>query len=110
MRCSRPDGFTGGLGLGFNWQYGQLVYGVETDIQLSGADDTVASTDDAEATAPDRSRSRPAHDRYLPTKSGAEAGENSMRVMMARSPIAAALVMVGAHVPSRAFVVVFDAP
>ena len=40
--ATRPDGFTGGLGLGFNWQYGQLVYGVETDIQLSGADDTVA--------------------------------------------------------------------
>ena len=26
--------------LGYNWQNGQLVYGIETDIQLSGADDT----------------------------------------------------------------------
>ena len=40
----RPESFMGGLQLGYNWQYGQLVYGLETDIQLSGADDTVGST------------------------------------------------------------------
>jgi len=38
---THPDGFSGGVGLGYNWQYGQLVYGFETDIQLSGADDAV---------------------------------------------------------------------
>ena len=37
-----PEGFMGGLGLGYNWQNGQLVYGLETDIQLSGADNTVS--------------------------------------------------------------------
>lgn len=34
-----PSGFMGGLQLGYNWQTGQFVYGVETDLQLSGADD-----------------------------------------------------------------------
>lgn len=42
--ATRPESFTGGVGLGYNWQYGSLVYGIETDIQLSGADDTVGST------------------------------------------------------------------
>jgi len=37
-----PEGFMGGLGLGYNWQNGQLVFGLETDIQLSGADNTVS--------------------------------------------------------------------
>jgi outer membrane immunogenic protein len=41
---NRPNGFNGGAQLGYNWQYGQLVYGLETDIQLSGADDTVGAT------------------------------------------------------------------
>jgi outer membrane immunogenic protein len=34
-----PNGFMGGLGVGYNWQSNQFVYGVETDIQISGADD-----------------------------------------------------------------------
>jgi len=35
-------GFAGGLQGGYNWQYGQFVFGGETDLQLSGADDTFA--------------------------------------------------------------------
>jgi outer membrane immunogenic protein len=35
-----PDGFMGGLQVGYNWQTGQFVYGVETDIQFSNAEDT----------------------------------------------------------------------
>jgi len=35
-----PSGVFGGAQLGYNWQTGRWVYGVETDIQLSGADDT----------------------------------------------------------------------
>ena len=38
-----PSGFIGGLQLGYNWQSGQIVYGLETDIGFSGADDTAAS-------------------------------------------------------------------
>ena len=37
-----PSGFAGGVQGGYNWQNGQFVYGVETDLQLSGADDTFA--------------------------------------------------------------------
>lgn len=35
-----PNGFMGGLQVGYNWQSNQFVYGVETDLQLSGSDDT----------------------------------------------------------------------
>lgn len=38
-----PSGFMGGLQLGYNWQTGQIVYGLETDIGLAGADDTASS-------------------------------------------------------------------
>jgi outer membrane immunogenic protein len=38
-----PSGFMGGLQLGYNWQTGQIVYGLETDIGFSGADDTASS-------------------------------------------------------------------
>jgi outer membrane immunogenic protein len=41
---NHPDGFLGGVQLGYNWQSGQIVYGLETDVQLSGADDTVGTT------------------------------------------------------------------
>ncbi len=34
-----PHGFLGGLQLGYDWQSGQVVFGVETDAQLTGADD-----------------------------------------------------------------------
>jgi outer membrane immunogenic protein len=37
-----PTGLNGGLQAGYNWQSGQFVYGAETDIQVSGADDTFA--------------------------------------------------------------------
>ena len=37
-----PSGLTGGGQLGYNWQNGQFVFGAETDLQFSGADDTFA--------------------------------------------------------------------
>jgi outer membrane immunogenic protein len=37
-----PSGAAGGLQAGYNWQSGQFVFGGETDLQLSGADDTFA--------------------------------------------------------------------
>jgi len=37
-----PSGVGGGVQLGYNWQSGQFVYGLETDIQITGADDTFA--------------------------------------------------------------------
>jgi len=37
-----PSGVMGGGQLGYNWQSGEFVFGGETDIQLSGADDTFA--------------------------------------------------------------------
>ena len=39
---ANPDGFAGGLEGGYNWQTGQFVYGLETDLQLSGSNDTFA--------------------------------------------------------------------
>jgi outer membrane immunogenic protein len=38
-----PSGLTGGVQAGINWQSGQFVYGLETDLQLSGADDVFAA-------------------------------------------------------------------
>jgi len=37
-----PNGIVGGLQVGYNWQSGGFVFGGETDIQASGADDTFA--------------------------------------------------------------------
>src|SRR5215475_2782827 len=37
-----PGGVAGGGQIGFNWQTGQWVFGAETDIQASAADDTFA--------------------------------------------------------------------
>jgi len=37
-----PNGVEGGLQGGYNWQNGQFVFGAETDLQVSGADDTFA--------------------------------------------------------------------
>ena len=34
------DGILGGVQIGYNWQAGAFVYGLETDFQLSGADGT----------------------------------------------------------------------
>ena len=36
------SGFAGGLQGGYNWQSGQFVFGGETDLQLTAADDTFA--------------------------------------------------------------------
>jgi outer membrane immunogenic protein len=37
-----PGGLEGGVQGGYNWQSGQFVFGAETDLQLSGAEDTFA--------------------------------------------------------------------
>jgi len=37
-----PSGIFGGGQIGYNWQTGQFVFGAETDIQASAADDTFA--------------------------------------------------------------------
>jgi outer membrane immunogenic protein len=38
----RPSGAGGGLQGGYNWQTGQFVHGLESDLQLSAADDVFA--------------------------------------------------------------------
>jgi outer membrane immunogenic protein len=38
-----PSGAAGGITAGYNWQNGQFVFGGETDLQLSGADDVFAA-------------------------------------------------------------------
>lgn len=35
------DGILGGAQIGYNWQVGQLVFGIETDIQISGLSGTL---------------------------------------------------------------------
>jgi outer membrane immunogenic protein len=37
-----PSGFVGGVQAGYNWHPGQWVFGVEADIQATGASDTFA--------------------------------------------------------------------
>jgi outer membrane immunogenic protein len=39
---TKPSGIAGGVEAGYNWQRGSFVFGGETDIQLSGADDTLS--------------------------------------------------------------------
>ena len=39
---TNPSGIAGGIEGGYNWQRGAFVFGGETDIQLSGADDTIS--------------------------------------------------------------------
>jgi outer membrane immunogenic protein len=39
----QPSGINGGVQAGYNWQTGQFVVGVETDIQVSSADDRFAA-------------------------------------------------------------------
>ncbi|MGB7258097.1 MAG: outer membrane protein [Pseudolabrys sp.] len=39
---TNPSGLNGGLQAGYNWQNGQFVFGGETDLQVTGADDTFA--------------------------------------------------------------------
>jgi len=39
---TKPSGFVGGAQAGYNWQSGHWVFGVEGDIEVSGADDTFA--------------------------------------------------------------------
>ena len=39
---TNPSGLMGGLQGGYNWQSGQFVFGGETDLNLTAADDTFA--------------------------------------------------------------------
>ena len=39
---TKPSGLEGGVQGGYNWQNGQFVLGGETDLQVTGADDTFA--------------------------------------------------------------------
>jgi outer membrane immunogenic protein len=39
---TKPSGFVGGAQAGYNWQNGCWVFGVEGDIEVTGADDTFA--------------------------------------------------------------------
>ncbi|MFA6266777.1 MAG: outer membrane protein [Pseudolabrys sp.] len=39
---TKPSGILGGLTGGYNWQNGQFVFGGESDLQISSADDTFA--------------------------------------------------------------------
>ena len=39
---TQPSGFEGGVQAGYNWQSGAMVFGVEGDLQATGADDTFA--------------------------------------------------------------------
>jgi outer membrane immunogenic protein len=39
---TEPSGITGGITAGYNWQSNQFVFGAETDLQISSADDTFA--------------------------------------------------------------------
>ncbi len=40
---AKPSGVAGGVTGGYNWQSGQMVFGFETDLQGTGADDRFAS-------------------------------------------------------------------
>lgn len=40
---AKPSGISGGVQAGYNWQSGPLVFGLEGDIQASGANDTFAA-------------------------------------------------------------------
>jgi outer membrane immunogenic protein len=39
---TKPSGVSGGIQGGYNWQSGPFVFGVEGDLQITGADDTFA--------------------------------------------------------------------
>jgi len=39
---TKPSGFAGGVQAGYNWQTGPWVFGVEGDIEATGAEDTFA--------------------------------------------------------------------
>jgi outer membrane immunogenic protein len=39
---TKPSGFVGGTQAGYNWQTGAFVFGVEGDLEVTGADDTFA--------------------------------------------------------------------
>jgi outer membrane immunogenic protein len=68
------DGIFGGVQLGYNWQNGAFVFGVETDIQVSGGSGDVTGSPGAATLTADadnpwfgtiRARLGYAHDRWL---------------------------------------------
>ncbi|WP_424628047.1 outer membrane protein [Bradyrhizobium sp. SYSU BS000235] len=40
--ATKPAGVLGGIQAGYNWQSGALVFGIEGDLQINGAEDTFA--------------------------------------------------------------------
>ncbi len=40
--ATRPNGWVGGIQAGYTWQQQEIVFGIETDLQLSGAEDVFA--------------------------------------------------------------------
>ena len=39
---TKPSGFSGGVQAGYNWQNGPWVFGLEGDVQVTGAEETFA--------------------------------------------------------------------
>ena len=39
---TKPSGFSGGVQAGYNWQNGPWVFGIEGDVQVTGAEETFA--------------------------------------------------------------------
>ena len=70
-----PDGFTGGVFAGYQWQRGQFVFGVEGDAGLASAEDSYTdgitfATDEIQWTASLRGRVGVAFDRFMPFVTG----------------------------------------
>lgn len=66
-----PTGFVGGLTGGANWQWGNVVFGLETDINYSGVDDGIAGYKwELDWLGTTRVRVGYAWDRFLPYVTG----------------------------------------
>jgi outer membrane immunogenic protein len=66
-----PSGFVGGLTGGANWQWGNVVFGLETDISYSGVDDGIAGYKwELDWYGTTRARFGYAWDRFMPYLTG----------------------------------------
>jgi outer membrane immunogenic protein len=66
-----PAGFVGGLNAGANWQWGNVVFGLETDISYSGVDDGISGYKwELDWYGTTRARLGYAWDRFLPYLTG----------------------------------------
>lgn len=66
-----PSGFLGGVTAGANYQWGNIVFGLEGDIAFSGADDAAGTTQfDLDWLGTARGRVGYAWDRFLPYLTG----------------------------------------